>query len=196
MKILIAFVTLSALGFCATVLAQKAPDKPKELDILGQYVGTAAQPLPDELKMLQPLIGEWNAEFIEAQSAVSPGGSTSKGKITAQWILDGHFLLGTTEQGKDRSIWIIGYDSDKKKYRKICFMNGGQIDESLGDWNGEFDTIDWLTHVKRQGDEKLSTTQDYIGVERGNGALRANTMVQDADGKLYRSLTIKATRRN
>lgn len=152
-------------------------------------IGTPIQPLPDELKRLQPLIGEWDCEFIYAGPSV--GFQSLKGKITVKWILDGRFLIVTTEQGSDHSIWIIGYDSNEKRYRQITFTNTGQIDERIGDWNGEFDTIDWKAVNKRPG--SIQITQYYIGADQGK--LRVNKSTHDAEGKFSQSLVIKSTRR-
>jgi hypothetical protein len=160
-------------------------------------LGMPPQPLPGELKKLQPMIGEWDTEFIESPSAAAPEAGTSKGKTTAQWILDGHFLLGTTQQKNDRSLWIIGYDTAKLDYHQIRFTSTGRIDESRGYWNGEFDTVDWKNHLKRPG-YKASITQDYIGVERdkdGKETLRSSILIRDEKEKaVLRSLTTKSTR--
>ena len=161
--------------------------------------GLPIQPAPRELKRLQPFVGEWDTEFIDGPSVVAPGGGTSKGKMTIQWILDGHFLLGTTEQGMDRSLWLIGFDSVKKEYRNFRFTSAGQSEEAHGRWNGEFDTIDWVDHVQRPGIAKTSSTQDYIGVERnkdGSDILHTHILIKDGKEKVViRSLTTKATRR-
>jgi hypothetical protein len=170
---------------------------------LGEWdrISAHTRPVPHDLAKLEPLIGEWDAEFIDGPSAVSPELGVSKGKLTAKWILDRHFLLGTTEQDNERSIWIIGshvYTDGKNyetKYRRVRFTNSGQVDEALGVWNGEFDTIDWLIHIKRPGSPRHSITQDYIGVE-GSDRLRANILIRDAEEKkINRSVTTKATRR-
>jgi hypothetical protein len=160
--------------------------------------GLPIQPVPRELKKLQPFVGEWDTEFIDGSSVVAPGGGTSKGKMTAQWILDGHFLLGTTEHGKERSLWLIGYDSEKKEYRSFRFTSGGQSEKVDGRWNGEFDTIDWVNHVQRPGITTTSSTQDYIGMERnkdGMESLHTHILIKDGKEKVVLlDLTTKATR--
>lgn len=162
-------------------------------------VGRPSQPLPDELKKLQPLIGEWDSVV----GAIGPLGELSKaerskGEMTIQWILDGRYLLITTENGMDRFIWIIGYDSVKHKYRRLTFTNAGQIAESLGEWNGEFGTIDWRAVNEQPGPTRLG--QDIIGIdqvdlERGKEILRISIMTVDAKGKRYSKLSSSSTRR-
>ena len=67
-------------------------------------IGTPIEPIPAEVKKLDGYIGEWDSEFIRRPSVVSPNGGTSKGKITAQWILDGRFLFGTLEGSRSRVV--------------------------------------------------------------------------------------------
>ena len=44
-------------------------------------IGTPIKPLPSELKQLQPFIGEWDSEFIQRPSVVSPNGGHIKGHV-------------------------------------------------------------------------------------------------------------------
>ncbi len=93
-------------------------------------IGTPIQPVPDEVKKLEAFLGEWDAEFVNRPSVVSPNGGTSNGTMTGHWILDGRFLYGTTKVGKHESIWIAGYDPNEKAYRYIRMTNAGLIDEA------------------------------------------------------------------
>jgi hypothetical protein len=178
-------------------------------------VGRPIQPLPDELKKLQPWIGEWDAEF----SIVGPsvGSSTiirSKGRMTVQWILDGRFMLINMENGKDRFLWMIGYDPAQGKYRRITFTNAGQLGESLGVWNGEFKTIDWKTVNERPGSWKAVNEgpgsapphpndgryQDHIGIDQvalgqGKEIMQVSILRHDTKGKFYESYGVRSTRR-
>ena len=153
-------------------------------------IGTPIRPLPDELKQLQPFIGEWDSEFINAPSVVSPQGSTSKGKMAAQWILDGRFLLGNSEVGTHRSIWLIGYDTTKEAYRYVRFTNSGQIDESIGQWNDETHSFVWKVVNERPG-----ITRDSTNHIIGNDAIQAHIVAKNNAGKVHQDLTIKSTRR-
>lgn len=152
-------------------------------------IGTPIVPVPDELKKLQPFIGEWDSEFINGLSVASPKGSTQKGKMTARWILDGRFLLGTSEVGKHRSLWVIGYDTNRKAYRYIRFPSAGQIDESVGQWNEETRSFAWKVENERPGITRTSTTR-FIGKD----AVQTHIIAEDGDGKVHLDLTIKSTR--
>ena len=152
-------------------------------------IGTPIQPVPDEVKKLEAFLGEWDAEFINRPSVVSPNGGTSKGKMTGHWILDGRFLYGTTDVGNRKSIWIAGYDPNKKAYRYIRMTNAGQIDESLGKWDEKKQAFRWKIVNERPGMTRTSTSQIV-----GKGALNTHVVAKDNTGKVHMDLTIKATR--
>lgn len=153
-------------------------------------IGKPIQPLPAELKKLQPLIGEWDSEFINGPSVQSPKGSTSKGKMTGKWILDGRFLFGTSEVGTHRSIWLIGYDTAKEAYRYVRFTNAGLIDESVGKWSDETHSFIWKVVNERPGITRTSTNQII-----GQDTVLANIVAKDETGKVHQDLKIKSTRR-
>ena len=153
-------------------------------------IGTPIQPLPAEIKNLQPFIGEWDSEFINGPSALSPKGSTAKGKMTGKWVLDGRFLLGTSEVGTHRSIWLIGYDTPKEAYRYVRFTNAGLIDESVGQWNDDTHSFVWKVINERPGITRTSTNQII-----GQDAVHAHILAKDKDGKVHQDLTIKSSRR-
>lgn len=161
-------------------------------------VGRPIQPLPDELKKLQSWIGEWDSVIVPPGPLLEPSDKRSKGKMTIQWILDGRYLLIITENEKERFIWMIGYDPARGKYRRFTFTNAGQIAESLGVWNGEFETIDWKAVNERPGPTRL--VQDYIGIDRdalaqAKEALQISILTVDAKGKQYVKLGSRSTRR-
>jgi hypothetical protein len=161
-------------------------------------IGTAIPPLPDELKRLQPLIGEWDSDIITGPFDDSGKSTESKGTMSIRWILDGRYLLITTENGDDRFYWVIGYDSNKKKYQRLTFTNTGQVSESLGSWNGEFDHVNWTTHNQPPGPTKIG--QDYIGIDntsRGQGTevLAISILTVDANRKYYQKFGSRSSRR-
>ena len=153
-------------------------------------IGKPIQPVPDELKKLQPFIGEWDAEFANAPSVVSPQGRTTKGKSTGQWVLDGRFLLGSSEVEKHRSIWLMGYDTNKKQFRFVRFTNAGQIDETVGQWNEEGQSFVMKAITERPG---VTRTATYRVVEKD--AIESHILSKDQDGKVQMDLTIKSSRR-
>lgn len=153
-------------------------------------IGTPIQPLPEEIKKLQPFIGEWDAEFINAPSVVSPQGRTSKAKSTGKWVLDGRFLFGTTESDNFRSIWVMGFDSNKNQYRMVRFTNGGLTDETVGQWDSESNSFVMKPVNERPG---ITRTAKYRII--GSDAIESHILSKDQDGKIQMDLTIKSRRR-
>lgn len=153
-------------------------------------IGKPIQPLPEEIKKLQPFIGEWDAEFINAPSVVSPQGRTSKAKSTGKWVLDGRFLFGATEFDNFRSIWVMGYDTNKNQYWMVRFTNAGQIDETVGQWDKESNSFVMKPVSERPG---ITRTAKYHIL--GNDAIESHILSKDQDGKVQMDLTIKSSRR-
>lgn len=160
--------------------------------ILEQWntIGTPIQPLPAELQKLQPLIGEWDSDFINGPSVVSPKGGVSKGKVTAKWILDGRFLLGSSEVEKHRSIWVIGYDTNKKVFQNVRFTNAGLIEQSIGQWNDDTHSFVWKVVNEPEGITRTSTLRII-----GKDSVQSHVLAKDKTGRVQTDLTIKSIRR-
>jgi hypothetical protein len=152
-------------------------------------IGTPVEPIPTEVKKLNVFIGEWDSEFLQRPSAVSPNGNTSTGTMTGQWILDGRFLFGTSEVGNHNSKWVIGYDTNKEAYRYIRFTNTGQIDESIGQWNEETRSFVWKLVNAPSGITRTSTNRIV-----GNDAIHAHILAEKKDGTVHMDLSIRTTR--
>lgn len=153
-------------------------------------IDTPYNPIPAETKRLEPFVGEWDAEFIQRPSATSPRGRTSRGSMTAQWILDGRFVFGTTEAGSHRSHWVIGYDTNRKAYRYVRFTDAGQIDESTGQWDEDNDSLVWTLVNPPQGVTRTSTTR-FVGTD----GTYNHILARNRNGTVQMDLTIKGTRR-
>ena len=152
--------------------------------------GSLAGPIPDATKKLQPFVGEWNSEFVQRPSGVSPNGRTSKGRMSAQWILDGRFLFGTSEVGSYKSNWVIGYDTNRDTYRLVRMTNTGQIDESTGQWEEETRSFVWMLENAPLGITRTSTNRIV-----GKDAIHAHILAEGNDGQVHVDLTIRSTRR-
>ena len=58
--------------------------------------------------------------------------------MSIQWILDGRYLYIAAENGDDRFLWIIGYDSENKRYRRLTFTNAGVIKAPRDPYGGRY----------------------------------------------------------
>lgn len=89
-----------------------------------------------------------------------------------------------------QSLWVMGYDSDKKAYRYVRFTNSGQVDESLGQWNDETRSFVWKVINEQPG-----ITRTSINRIIGTDAVQAHILAVDKEGKVHMDLTIRSTRR-
>lgn len=105
-------------------------------------------------------------------------------------MLDGRFLLGTSEVGTHRSIWLMGYDTNKKAFLNVRFTNAGQIDHSIGQWDDDTHSFVWKVVNERPGITRTSTHRII-----GKDAMQSHVLAEDKDGKVQMDLTIKSTRR-
>jgi hypothetical protein len=138
----------------------------------------------------KPTREQWEEIGTPIQPLASPQGSTAKGRMTAKWVLDGRFLLGTSEVGNHRSLWVIGYDTTKAAFRYVRFTNAGQIDDSIGQWNEETRSFAWKVVNERPGITRTSTNRII-----GKDSVQAHIVAEDKAGEVQLDLTIKSTRR-
>jgi hypothetical protein len=153
-------------------------------------IGKPIQPIPPEVKQLEAFIGQRDAEFITRPTAANPNGTTRKGTMSGQWILDGRCLLGESDTGNVQSQWVIGYDTNKQAYRYVRFTSLGQIEENIGQWSEAEKSFAWKGVGEPAGTTKTSTNRLL-----GNGAVESHIITKNQDGQIQLDLTIKATRR-
>lgn len=153
-------------------------------------IGTPIQPIPDEVKKLDVFVGTRDVEFINRPSLTSPQGSTTKGTMSGRWILDGRFLMGETKLPTFQSLWVMGYDTNKKAFRYVLFGSNGTIAENIGQWNEAEQVFDWKLANGPPELTRTSTTRRLDG-----GRVESHILTKTRDGQTQMDLTIKATPR-
>jgi hypothetical protein len=153
-------------------------------------IGSPIQPIPDEVKKLDVFVGTRDVEFVHRPSLTVPQGNTLKGTMSGRWILDGRFLMGETKLPNFQSLWVMGYDTNKKAFRYVLFGSNGRIDENIGQWNEVERVFDWKGVNLPQDLTRTSTTRrlDEDHVE-------SHIVTKTLDGQTQMDLTIKATSR-
>jgi hypothetical protein len=142
-----------------------------------------------ELKALDHYAGSWDVEIT------SKGQPFTKGKATANWILDGRFLQQTGElQAEDGSsvvkiTTLMTYDPAKKVYRSWTFLSDGNAGESNGNWDAKRRV---MTSVGRKDESGgfSTTTADFseAGIEKWR------IVFKDGTGKVVGEMSGKNTR--
>src|SRR5262245_49108558 len=114
-----AALVLTAIGYGAPAAGQET-------------IETSVHRPPDELQMLKPWVGQWDSKIVTGPLKEPSKQKSSTGMVSIRWILDGQFLMITTENEDMRYIWVIGYDAAKKQFRRTTFTSAGQVSESFG----------------------------------------------------------------
>jgi len=154
-------------------------------------IGTPIEPIPDEMKHLDPFVGDWDAEFIQKPSIAFPNGNTAKAKMTVQRILDGRFLLGSTELPSYQSLWVVGYDAQAKAYRSIRWGNDGRIVDGIGQWNAENRALELTGGLRAPNNLTVKSTWRIVSADVTESTTKATL----DDGRVQLDAVIKSTRR-
>lgn len=153
-------------------------------------IDTPIEPIPDEVKKLEIFVGTRDVEFINRPSLTSPQGNTAKGTMSGRWILDGRFLMGETKLPAFQSLWVMGYDTNKKAFRYVLFGSNGRLDENIGQWNEAERVFDWKQVNLPPELTRTSTTRRL-----DEGRVESHILVKTRDGQTQMDLTIKGTPR-
>lgn len=150
----------------------------------------ARDDLPTELKVLDRMVGTWDAVHIMKPAVWTPNGDRTTSTITRKWILDGRVLLDTSKHSTgEEGMSLLSFDSQRKAYRTWWFNSEGHRGPSQGQWNENTQT---LTYVGEPQDGK--TTRSSVRVADPDHEV-VEVKVTDADGKVYFDMDIILTRR-
>lgn len=153
-------------------------------------LGAPIQPIPDEVKRLEPFVGTKDVEFTQRPSIVSPKGGTAKMVSTGAWILDGRFVLTRMGQGERESLFVVGYDTNKRAYRYVRLGSNGEHEENIGQWNEASRSFEWRGVNGPAGLTRTSTSRLL-----GNGTIETQILSKTQDGRIHLDITNKATPR-
>lgn len=142
--------------------------------------GKPAQPAPPELKVLERLVGSWDAAAVFKPAEWTPKEERSTSKVTRKWVLDGWFLQDTSEiSDGSESISLLGYDAGQKKYRGWWFNSEGHRNKSFGDWDEASGTLSFRADLE----DGLVSTSSVKFIDTDHHVWKVE--VKDAGGKLF-----------
>ena len=124
------FVAACLLILSVTALAQQPREKPKELDVLGQYVG------------------DWTSDVTSKPAVWTPEEKQFRTSNHAEFVLDGWFLqhievnhvVGDPEK-VTKALMISTYDSPSVEYVTWFFQSSGVIGKWAGKWDAKGEAL-------------------------------------------------------
>ena len=146
--------------------------------------------LPAELKVLDRMIGDWDAVSTMKPAEWTPDGDRTTSTITRKWILDGRFIMDTSiHSNGEESIALFGFDPNSKAYQSWWFSSDGNRNTSTGSWNEKALTLSCASEL-----DDGKTMRTLLRFANRNQEVW-EFKVTDADGKVYFDMDIVATRR-
>jgi hypothetical protein len=89
-----------------------------------------------ELKVLEPLIGNWDAELLYKPAEWTPQELQSKRSYQGQWVLNNRFIMSTAKDSDGlESIFLWTYDSQAHHYKMWRFTSKGDTTKAVGVWD-------------------------------------------------------------
>ena len=103
---------------------------------------------PAELKVLDRLVGTWDAETVSKPAEWTPKEVRSKSELTRKWVLKNQFVreVGRSWDGQ-QTLLMWSYDSQKKAYRYWFFTSQGNTHEATGRWDKQAKTLTMKTDI-------------------------------------------------
>ena len=147
-------------------------------------------PLPPELKLLERMIGDWDATSVSKPAEWTPRELNTTSHVTRTWVLDGSFVQDTSKiSDGTESFALTSFDPQMKAYRSWWFNSEGNSSKSTGQWDSASKTISFQSDLGNG----ITSRSSVRFVDNNNEEW--NVVIKDGDGKLYLDLNVKATRR-
>jgi hypothetical protein len=166
------------LVYCGTAAAQQPREKPKELDVLRQYVG------------------DWTSEVTSKPAVWTPEEQKFLTTNHAEFVLDGWFLqhievnhiVGDPAK-VTKALMVSTFDPQSRKYVTWFFQSSGIMNKSLGEWEPERKTLTF-TPVEPPPNTTGKFAEVFPNAETINGTLTYT----DADGETMFDMVWTRTR--
>jgi hypothetical protein len=146
--------------------------------------------LPAEMKVLQRLIGTWDAAAVARPAVWTPKEVRTTSKVVRKWALDGRLLQDTSEiSDGSEALSLLTYDPARKAYRSWWFNSEGHTSKSTAQWDAASKTLSFKADLPDGLTSHASVR--FIDQDRHDWTVR----VTDGDGKVYFDGEWKVTRR-
>jgi uncharacterized protein (TIGR03067 family) len=129
---------------------------------------------PDEMKVLDKLVGEWRNDIRVKNAAIPVQERTEFAQVKAESILGGHFveMSETIEANNSDDYSLIWFDAAMRQYRQWTFLGSGRSFELRGSWDEATKTLTWQeSNNAREGRWvfKSDDLREFHHIGRGAG---------------------------
>lgn len=101
-------------------------------------------------------------------------------KVTRTWVLDGRFVLDTSEVSDgSEGLSLLTYDPQMKAYRGWWFNSEGHRNKSTGQWDADTQTFSFKADL----DDGLTSHSSVRFIDQDRHDWKV--IVRDGGGKLY-----------
>jgi len=163
---------------------------------------------PEELKVLNLWVGEFDAEMTIKPGKWVTNGSHTKLKVKSEWALNGRFLrsegkgqrLQDGQKQTEEFMTLTTYDRGRKQYVGSVFFSvlGGGADywggsfnvQSQSTWNADTRT---MTTMTKDSDSGITAKGTFHWID--DDTYKWHNVTKDADGNVVMEQTAKGVRR-
>lgn len=160
----------------------KPLDKPKDKK--------AGPPRPEELKVLDRLVGSWDTTAISKPAVWTPKEVRTTSKVEWKWVLGGRFLEDATKVSDGtQALSLTTYDPQMKAFRSWWFNSLGHTSKSNGQWDEKTTTLSFESGLP----DGLTSRSSVRFIDKDRHEWKV--IIKDGDGKVYFDTTWTVTRR-
>lgn len=144
---------------------------------------------PEELKVLDRLIGSWKDEATFKVSEWTKKERQETASFQNSWTLNGWFVQYQGRNGDgSEDLQLMTFDVEKKVFRKWYYDSEGNVSESSGKWDAKTETLTWTGDL---GDG-ITAVSVWRFVDKDTTIW--SRVAKDGKGKIYLNIEGKATR--
>jgi hypothetical protein len=133
-----------------------------------------------ELKLLEPLTGNWRFDFTIYKSEWTPEEKHGTGASISQWIVGKRVVEDKGSESDGTSyLKLYTYDTKTSSYHAWWFSSTGNFNDATGRWDAEKQTFLWTTLLP--SGITGTTSQHFVDDKH----LEWDVIFKDAGGRVY-----------
>ena len=143
-----------------------------------------------ELKVLERLIGNWNASLVYKPAEWTPTEVKTNRTYQGEWALDGQLVYSTAKDSDGtESLFLWSFDPQAKRFKLWRFTSTGQTSKMSGTWDAASETMTLKSTLPNGLDFLMTVHLPENHSQHWNG------IVTDQAGKVYFNMDGQGNRR-